>query len=31
LDRDVLMGTDILNDADSLIVALKKKYDVEEE
>ena len=31
LDRDVLMGTDILNHADSLIVALKKKYDVEEE
>jgi hypothetical protein len=31
LDRDVTMGTEILNHADSLIVALKKKYDVEEE
>jgi hypothetical protein len=31
LDRDVLMGTDILNHADSLIVALKKKYDVDDE
>jgi hypothetical protein len=31
LDRDVLMGTDILNHADSLIVALKKKYDVQDE
>ncbi len=31
LDRDVIYGTDILNHADSLIVALKKKYDVEEE
>jgi hypothetical protein len=30
LDRNVLMGTDILNHADSLIIALKKKYDVEE-
>ena len=31
LDRDVIFGTEILNHADSLIIALKKKYDVEEE
>jgi hypothetical protein len=31
LDRDVIMGAEILNHADSLIVALKKKYDVGEE
>jgi hypothetical protein len=31
LDRDVMYGTDILNHADSLIVALKKKYDVKQE
>jgi hypothetical protein len=31
LDRDVVSATDILNHADSLIIALKKKYDVEEE
>jgi hypothetical protein len=31
LDRDVASATDILNHADSLIIALKKKYDVEEE
>jgi len=30
LDRDVLYGAEILNHADSLIIALKKKYDVEE-
>lgn len=31
LDRDVISAVDILNHADSLIVALKKRYDVEEE
>jgi len=31
LDRDVIFGTEILNHADSLIVALKKKYDVDDE
>ena len=31
LDRKIVFATDILNHADTLITALKKKYDVEEE
>jgi hypothetical protein len=30
-DRKITFATDILNHADTLITALKKKYDLEEE